>query len=312
MSAETTAAAPPWTPMHDAVIRKCYGRLPNREIARRMGKTAHQVVGRAKHLGLIAPVMWTEREIALVRRHYRGGDSAALTALVELTGKARHQVRAKARALGLARVKERRWTPDDDYGLSILWGRKPDKAVAKKLGRTVAACKIRATRALKRSRQDGIRGWTGRGLAKLLGIDEHKVTRQWVVKGWLTPSRLPYRIGQNRPMLFAEDDLVRFLREQPQEYDWRAMDDPSGYYQRIAKAAWEAAGLLPIAEAARRVGMSVEGLRRHVRQGWLPGIYGHTTGGAGVLYVREADLATWKPKRPELVGHRGRGKAVAS
>ena len=67
--------------------------------------------------------------------------------------------------------------------------------------------------------------------------------------------------------------------------------------------------MTPIAEAARRVGMSVEGLRRHVRRGWLPGVTGHTAGGAGVLYVRAADLAGWKPRRPELVGHRGRGAA---
>lgn len=312
MSAQMDDTRPAWTPQADAAIRATYGTYPARRIAQHLGVRTMQVVGRAKALGLVAPVVWSDREDRLIRDHYRGGDSASIAALVELTGKARHQVRQRARTLGLARVKPRPWTDADTELLSILWGRKPDRVVAKRLGRTVEACDLRAQRALGRCRLDGVQGWTARAIARKLGVDEHKVLRQWLPNGWLVAKDAPFAYGKHRVKVISEESLLRFLRERPEEYDWRKMADPSGYYQRIAKEAWEAAGLLPIAEAARRVGMSVEGLRRHVRQGWLPGIYGHTTGGAGVLYVRAADLVTWKPRRPELVGHRGRGKAAAS
>jgi hypothetical protein len=295
----TDTPRPAWTPQADQIIRRCYGCIPNRRIGQALGRTAYQVVGRARALGLVQPVVWTEREIALMRRHYRGGDSAALTALVALTGKQRHQVRQQARRLGLARTKERRWTKDDDYGLSIMWGRRSDKAVAKKLGRTIAACKIRATRVLHRSRKDGVQGWTGRGLARLMGVDEHKVTRQWLANGWMTARATPIRAGANKTLLIEEPALIAFLTHYPHEYDRARMHDPSGYYRKIAEAAWNDDPIYRQTEAAAKLGVHPQTLERFRREGRIGGILAHDQGGAalGVWKYRQSDLDSYRPRQ---------------
>jgi len=300
VSAEPTAATRPlWTPTHDKIIAAAYGRLPSREIGARLGRTAQQVVGRARHLGLVAPVVWSERETALLRRHYRGGDSASIDALAELTGKARHQVRAKARALGLAAKKAPDWTDADTERLDAMWGRLPDATVAKRLGRTVAACKIRATRALHRARKDGIDGWTGRGVARLMGVDEHKVTRQWVANGWLKATRAPFVAGSGRVRVIGEPALLKFLRTYPHEYDRTRINDPSGYYRRIADEAWRADPIYSQAEAAAELGVHPGTLERYRREGRVSGILAHDQGGAaaGVWKYRRSDLDAYRPRR---------------
>lgn len=289
----------------DRVICANYGKMPTLKLATALGATAYTIVGRAKSLGLIATLAWSAREDRLIRAHYRGRDSASIDALVAVLGRKRHQITHRAKVLGCVIDTRRRWTDADTELLSVLWGRKPDRVVAKRLGRTVEACDLRAQRALGRCRLDGVQGWTARGVARLLGVDSHKPGR-WAAQGWLAMDVAPFGYGKHRVKVVAESSLLRFLREHPTEYDWRKMADPSGYYQRIARE--RQAGLLTTAEVAARYGMTASGVQAWLAKGWLPGVKGNTSGGTGKWYIREVDLAGWMPPRPELIGHRGRGK----
>lgn len=85
MSAQVDETRPAWTPQADATIRATYGEYPARRIAQHLGVRTMQVVGRAKALGLVAPVVWSDREDRLLRRHYRGGDSASIAARYGMT-----------------------------------------------------------------------------------------------------------------------------------------------------------------------------------------------------------------------------------
>lgn len=292
------------TPIEDArrrIIRAYYGRQPNRELARRLGIDTRQLVGYALGMGLFAPVVWTVREEALVRAHYDGRDPASLDALVAVLGKSRHQVRQKARALGLAAPKAPLWTDADTRLLEELWGHVPDTTVAKRLGRTIEACELRMQRAVGRCRLDGIDGWTARGVARLMGVDDHKVTRQWIARGWLDAKRAPLAYGKHRVYVVAEPALLRFFRDYPAEYRWERMRDPSGYYRRLAR---EAQGdLLTTVQVAARYGVTVSAVRQWIAKGWLPALRGRTSGATGALYVRERDLADWAP--PGSGGRRG-------
>ena len=250
---------------------------------------------------------WTDREDRLLRRHYRSDDSAALDALAAVLGRTRDSLKGRAARLGLRAPKSPRWTKDEEWTLLDLWGRLPDAAVARRLGRSVVACDVKAGR-LRRRKRMGLAGWTARQVAAAFGVDVHKVTRQWIGQGWLAATRAAYAVGRHRPWVVGEPALLAFLRTYPHEYDWRRMDDPSGYYRKVAEAAWRADPLLTTAEVAARWGMTASGVHRHIAMGWLPAIRSHTNGNAGAWLVREADLAGRGPRRPELVGHAGRAR----
>ena len=61
MSAQPSALRAPvaWTPQADQIIRRNYGRIPSRRIGAALGRTGRQVAGRARALGLVAPVVWS-------------------------------------------------------------------------------------------------------------------------------------------------------------------------------------------------------------------------------------------------------------
>lgn len=306
-----TVAPPPAgdaAELRGRIIRAYYGRLPNRELARRLGLTPRQLTGYALGFGLYAPVAWTARELALLREHYDSSDAASLDALVAVLGKPRHQIRKKARDEGLAATKAPPWTDAETRLLEELWGRYPDATVAKRLGRTVVACEQHMRRVVGRCRTDGIDGWTARGVARLMGVDSHKVTKQWVARGWLRATHAPFTIGKHRVRVVAEPALLRFFRDYPAEYRWERMRDPSGYYVRLAR---EAQGdLLTTAQVAARYGAAVSAVHRWIAKGWVPALRGHTSGKTGVWYVRERDLADWAPPGPGGARTRGGAKAV--
>jgi hypothetical protein len=282
----------------DRYIAANFGKLTNRQIGKALGRSAHQIVGRARQLGLVKPVVWTDRELALLRAHYASGDSAAIDALVAVTGRPRWQITAKAHQLGIAARKTPDWTDADTERLSQWWGRLPDATVAKRLGRTVNACKIRAQRALGRCRRDNIDGWTGRGIARLMGVDDHKVIRQWIANGWLKATHAPFLQGAGKVRVVSEPALIRFLRACPHEYDRARVHDPSGYYHRIADAAWRADPIYSNAEAAAKVGIHLNTLERFRREGRIGGIRAHDQGGAaeGVWKYRQSDLDAYQPR----------------
>ncbi len=302
MIAQSSPAGDPaaWTPNQDAIIRANYGKIPNHQIGRALGHSAHQVAGRAKTLGLQAPIVWSDREIALIRTHYAGADSAAIDALVDVIGKERWQITRKARELGLGTPKPPDWTAADEARLIELWGRYPDVVVAKRLHRTVKACLLKAKR-LGRNRSTNADGWNLRELGRLMGVDSHKCA-WWIERGWLKARTAPYGVGHNPPRIVGEASLLKFLRERPEEHDWRRMGDPSGYYTRIAQEA--SAELLTTAEVAARYGVRISTVSQWIRKGWLPGVRGHGCGGHGIWYVHARDLVGWGPRRPELVGRR--------
>lgn len=81
------------------------------------------------------------------------------------------------------RYWHREWTQADMDYLAEHWGLLPDATVARHLGRTVDACKIRATRHLHLARSQQF--LTAQVVARLFGLDVHVVTRRWIGTGLL-------------------------------------------------------------------------------------------------------------------------------
>ena len=236
-------------------------------------------------------IAWSDAEIATIRGRYDGARGTAVALAREL-GRHPWQVRHLAARLGLAATKAPRWTERDLAWLLDHWGRLPDAEVARRLGRTPEACKVKATRN-KQSRKVAHAGIAMRRVAALLGIDDHKV-RRLIDRGWLRGVRTPIAVHAGHITMVPFDALAAFLRDYPHEYDRARIDDPSGYWRAIAERAWRRDPLLTTAEAARGLRCSPEHVRQLRARGELSAVKSHLVGGTGRWLYRARSLhAYW-------------------
>lgn len=135
----------------------------------------------------------------------------------------RWRVRKWAADLGLARQKEPPWSEGDARYLEANLYRSSVADIARHLGRTQTAVRLKAKRlGLSKSGE----GYTQRQLALGLGCDDHKV-RRWVDAGWLRGSRRQTERcdAQGGDMWYFSDAAVRaFVRDHPNEVDPRRAD----------------------------------------------------------------------------------------
>jgi hypothetical protein len=84
-----------WTEEEVSVVRELYGKVPTKEIAKKLGRTVRQVQDKAKDLGLTA---WTEEQLKVLRKHAKERTVAELAGMV---GKHPVVVSKKLKELGL-------------------------------------------------------------------------------------------------------------------------------------------------------------------------------------------------------------------
>jgi hypothetical protein len=125
---------------------------------------------------------WTDEEKAIVRRDYRGtGASAELIA--ELLGVTRCAVKGQAANMGLLMQKSPPWTQEEYRILKENVHRKSIGQIAKMLGRSNNAVKVKATR-LQLAVRKRIGWYTKSEVMEICGID-HKKVQEWIDSGAL-------------------------------------------------------------------------------------------------------------------------------
>lgn len=135
------------------------------------------------------------------------------------------RVRRWAGELGVARTKEKPWSREDLFYLEENIYRKSWKALARQLGRTPTAVKLKAKR-LGLGKLTYRAGLTQRQLARVLGVDDHCVSR-WVALGWLERQRR----GTDRKSsqggdscLYSDEAVIRFVVDHFELVDLRRVD----------------------------------------------------------------------------------------
>lgn len=150
------------------------------------------------------------------------GSSARITQLEHLLGVPRDAVRRWASSLGLARRKEPLWTPEEIAYLEKHLHHHSLEKIAKHLGRTKVAVKVKAKRL--GVNKCGQEGYTLRGVCEALGCDHHKVQR-WLQAGWLEGTRRKTERPIDRDVwLFTDEQIRAFLLHHPLEVDPRRFD----------------------------------------------------------------------------------------
>ena len=137
----------------------------------------------------------------------------------------RHVVIKWAGQLDIARAKDPPWSKDDERYLRNALHHVGPKAIARTLGRTETAVKIKAKRLDLRKIVTG-GGFTLRAVCRGLGVDHHQVER-WMVNGWFGGTRRDSnRRGKQRGDIwyYTAESIRELVRQHPEEIDRRRVD----------------------------------------------------------------------------------------
>lgn len=159
----------------------------------------------------------------MILREYDSHNSRELAGRLEVPA---WRVRRWAAELGVARSKERPWSEQDLQYLRRHIGHTAWRTIAKHLGRTVTAVKLKAKRIGRTKMGQGSEGFTANQVAKRLGVDRHKVM-SWIQQEKLIASRrrslrTPQQGGD--AYFIARAALRLFVQMYPEEIDLRRVD----------------------------------------------------------------------------------------
>lgn len=138
-------------------------------------------------------------------------------------GVPRWAVNRRAAALGLSHTKDRPWAREEEDYLESVYHRVSLKTLAKKLGRTPTAVRLKAKRLGLRKHGEG---YTACSLAKALGVDPHWVKAR-IESGKLRASHR--QTGRTQAQggdswLITDEAVVAFIKEHPYDLDLRKVD----------------------------------------------------------------------------------------
>jgi len=166
---------------------------------------------------------WTEAMDAFLRHMYDPIVPGRSQELARRLNVPRWVINRRAAALGLSRPKDRPWSAQEEAHLEASFHRVSIKTMARKLGRSPTAVKLKAKRLGLRKYDEG---YTASSLAEALGVDPHWVLTR-IRSGKLRAShRHTERTAQQGgdSWLITDEALVDFLREHPYDIDLRKVD----------------------------------------------------------------------------------------
>ncbi len=157
---------------------------------------------------------WTEAEDQLLRDTYAKYPSARIGARLQalFPTRPRWSLTRRAQELGAATVRTREapWSPEELAIMAKFYWMVPERLAMKLrdagFHRTVTAVSVRRKRLTHREQIDG---YTARGLASILDVDDHAVTR-WIKLGWLQAERRG-TTGDNHDSYMIRTEGVRAL-----------------------------------------------------------------------------------------------------
>ena len=204
----------------------------------------------------------------------------------------------------------RPWTVDDEQELRGRIGYEPVHKIARALGRTPEAVRIRAVRLGLSQKWRG--KYSARGVGRIFAVDS-KTVNLWIAQGLMAGRKSRVRAGASRRWCVQHEAIEAFIAAHPTQYERRRIADP--YWRRLADKA--ATDLVPVLVAARIVGCCEETIKRRIRRGMWPGERVRCGGGFAWM-VRRSDLAAFAYLHPPVnlryaKGHCGAlGKAVTA
>lgn len=180
------------------------------------------------------------------------------------------------------------WTAHEERFLLAWWGIRPDRWVARQLGRTVDGCELRAWR-LGLRRRDQHFGFEE--ALSVFGIVRNTL-HKWIARGWVTARKAPIKAYRRQQWSIAEASLFRLVDERSYLVDPAKMR-PGHYLTELAKEAHAREGWRTTAEAAQLAHVAHNTFSKWLTKGYGPYFERPHHGGRGnvMRLVRARDVA---------------------
>jgi len=166
---------------------------------------------------------WNDITDATLRRMYDSTVRGRSQEIAERLNIPRWAVNRRAAALGLSRPKDRPWSAQEEAYLEANFHHSSTKALARRLGRSPTAVKLKAKRLGLRKYDEG---YTASSLAEALGVDPHWVLAR-IRSGKLRASHrhTERTLGQGGDSwLITDEAVLDYLAAHPYDLDLRKVD----------------------------------------------------------------------------------------
>lgn len=257
-----------------------------------------------------------------MRQEFSAEDDAAIIAgyrihrlqdIAVQLGRLPNSVQSRARILvtrGLVAPTQRAyqpiWTETQVQELRGRWGWDPPSVVARAVGRSVVACKVKAKR-LGIPAHGRYAIYSASQVGVIFSVDVKTVVG-WIQKGWLVGRQHETGAGPNKRWHIHYDAIEAFIREHPAQYGRQRLA-PGTWWRELADRTWRDRETVSIEQAARILGVRPSTLARHCQRGWLPAEREPWSGGFAWRIPRAA-LAGFTYRHPPGLYGKGRRGAI--
>ncbi len=224
------AGSRPWTPHESQYLRDNYQTMTLEQIANSLGRTRPSVACRAAKLGLKKDLRcpsgekWTPEQDQYIRDHWQKFSDEEIAAAV---GHPVPSTRARRLKLGLkhrAGCKGPDWTQEELDYIREVWGDKTVPQIAKHLGRSVTAVKVKTARLGYIGQKWSGEMMSARKVSELLGVDVHTVCDFWIPKYGLKAKRRQLGVTKKTTTIIMFEDLLRWVEAHQDLWDSRRVE----------------------------------------------------------------------------------------
>ena len=170
----------------------------------------------------------TDESDTLIRQAYHRwieyGNRRSIPGVAAKLGWPKYVITKRGRELGLARTKEKPWTPTEEAILED-WGWMSVPRIARRVReagykRSETAIHLKMKRMKIKGNLDG---WCMRGLSQALGVDDKKIA-VWIKRGFLKAKDTGVVVGKNEKVFVASKDVRHFILDHPDEIELARID----------------------------------------------------------------------------------------
>jgi len=168
--------------------------------------------------------LWTPEQDQFLRDHWQEMSDEEMAANV---GHPLTSTKARRGKLGLYERKGYRgkdWSKEELDYIRDVWGEKTIPEIAKKLGRTIEAVKIKANRMGYTGQKWYGEMMSARKVSELLGVDVHAVCDYWIPKCGLKGKAKRLGTTKKTTTIIMFEDLLEWLKEHQDLWDSRRVE----------------------------------------------------------------------------------------
>lgn len=168
--------------------------------------------------------LWTFEQDNYLREHWQEQSDEELAFAVGHTISA---TRARRGKLGLRHresSKGANWSQEELDYLAEMWGEKTVPEIARHLGRSIDAVKVKSTRLGYTGQKWYGEMMSARKVSELLGVDVHTVCDYWIPKCGLKGKPKRLGISKKKTTIIMFEDLLKWLENHQDLWDSRRLE----------------------------------------------------------------------------------------